>query len=162
MGKKELETYKVVVDYSKTLSEMIRDGNYKMVSDLITDENFPIQGTGKQECELFLIPNDRIGRIDYVGYYLERLGLKPAKIEHLLAIGAAYPELQFKDPIFALGSIFETRTPWINHPFTHGPRYWYFRYYPYLPGREFFGGGGLYLFQWDFASEHYCFLAVRK
>jgi hypothetical protein len=47
-------TYKVLVDYAKTLSEMIEAGSYDWVNDDITQDHFPVQGEGSQEVEAVL------------------------------------------------------------------------------------------------------------
>jgi len=146
---KASEIYKVVVDYSATLAEMIKAGKYDWFNDDITDKHFPIQGTGKNEVELVLVHLNRNATTKEVLEHLNGQGLEPAKIEHLLAFGSTYPELQRQFPIIALGSV------WVD---SHG-----YRYYPSLYSFDskrrlslyWRGDGG----HWGDACR---FLAVRK
>lgn len=97
---------KVTVDYGQTLAEMIASGKYDWVNSDITSERFPIQGEGKAERELVLVHLGRIVSTDEALAKMDRGGFRAAKIEELLALGAACPELQKKFPIVALGSHF--------------------------------------------------------
>ncbi|MBN1325810.1 hypothetical protein JW977_02410 [Candidatus Falkowbacteria bacterium] len=169
------DTYKVVVDYSKSLTEMIQLGNYGYVNDDITDRHFPIQGSGQHEAELVLVHLNKDATTKEVlvqgsGQYeaelvlvhlnkdattkevlanLDEMGLKPAKIEHQLALGALRPELQKEFPIVALGSV------WVDG---RGDRH-----YPYL---DFNDDKRKLRLDWDARGSHwydYCrFLALRK
>jgi len=149
-GKQKVqETYKVMVDYGLSLSEMIKFGNYGWFNDDITDKNFPLQGTGKQESELVLVHLNRNATTTEVREYMKEQGLEPAKIEHLLAFGATYPELQREFPIIALGSV------WVSGDGN--------RNCPYLDSR---GGKRRLDLYWGGGAGHWheaCrFLAVRK
>ncbi len=123
-GQKVRETYKVIVDYSMTLAEMIKAGNYDWVNDAIV-KRFKIQGSGKHAFDLVLVTVPEIlewliaqGQASeeqiaekwvttrQVIAYLSSHGLLAALIEHLLAFGAAYPELKRQFQIIALGSSF--------------------------------------------------------
>jgi len=99
------ETYKVVVDYGKSLAQMIEAGDYGWFNDSINDKNFPLQGVGQHEVELVLVHLNRNATTKEVLEYLDNQGLIPAKIEHLLAFGVAYPEIQKEFPVVALGSV---------------------------------------------------------
>lgn len=100
------QTYKVIVDYGLSLAEMIKAGKYGWFNDDITAKNFTLEGSGQHEAELVLVHLNRDATTKEVREYLDEQGLAPAKIEHLLAFGAAYPELQREFPIAALGSSF--------------------------------------------------------
>ncbi|MCX6743687.1 MAG: hypothetical protein NT116_05665 [Candidatus Parcubacteria bacterium] len=97
--------YKVVVDYSKTLAEMIKAGNYSWFNDDITEKYFPLQGAGQHEVEMELVHLNRNATTKEVLEHLNGLGLESAKIEHLLAFGVAYPDVQKEFPVIALGSV---------------------------------------------------------
>jgi len=101
---KACETYKVIVDYSLSLTEMIKAGKYDWFCDKITDKHFTIQGAGQHEVELVLVHLDRYAMTKEVLEYLKEQCLEPAKIEHLLAFGAAYRDVQREFLIVALGS----------------------------------------------------------
>ncbi|MBN1325965.1 hypothetical protein JW977_03215 [Candidatus Falkowbacteria bacterium] len=143
--------YKVVVDYGKTLTEMIRAGKYDYVNDDISDKHFPIQGSGQHEAELVLVHLNKDATTKEVMANLDGMGLKPAKIEHQLALGASRPELQKEFPIVALGSV------WVDD---NGSRS-----YPCLRCDGDVRGLDLY---WDWDDDdsrwsgHCRFLALRK
>ncbi len=99
--------YKVVVDYSKTIVQMVEDGGYDWVNSDINDENFPIVGTGTTESEITLFhfggrisPENAIAKMKKEGY-------RPANATELLALGQAQPDLQRKFRIVALGQIWQ-------------------------------------------------------
>jgi len=105
--KAELKTrtrFPVTVDYTKPLDAMITAGNYDYRNDNITTENFPVTGNGTVECEVILVHFDRDIKSEAAITELEQMGLQPAKIEHLLALGAKHPDLQREFPIICLGS----------------------------------------------------------
>jgi len=113
------ETYKVVVDYGLSLAEMIKSGNYHWFNDNITAKNFPLEGNGKQEAELVMVHLNRDATTKEVLEYLKEQGLEPAKIEHLLAFGTSYPDVQREFPIAGLGSVWvdadgDRSYPWLD------------------------------------------------
>ena len=99
------QVFKVLVDHTESLQEMIKAGQYDWVNDDITNDHFPIKGSGQEEKEITLFhfnrsisSNDAIAEMKKAGYSL-------ALIEDLLALGATYKELQKQFPINALGSV---------------------------------------------------------
>lgn len=96
---------KVEVDYTKSLDEMIQAGNYDWAHGAITSKRFPIQGQGRTNVELVLFHfNGQMTSTEVIAE-MERQGYRPARIEQLLALGAAYPELQKEFHIICLGSV---------------------------------------------------------
>lgn len=108
------QVFKVVVDYAKSLGEMILAGKYGLVNDDIVSNHFPIQGEGRKEVEITLFHFNRVISSDNAITEMTKTGYRPAFVEELLALGAAYKELQKQFPIVALGSV------WRAPP---GPRY---------------------------------------
>lgn len=105
--KAELKTrtrFPVTVDYTKSLAHMVAEGKYNRANDNIVANNFPIEGTGIVETEIFLVNFDRDIEFDEAIKEIKQMGLQPAKIEHLLALGAEHPYLQKEYPIICLGS----------------------------------------------------------
>ncbi len=105
--------FRILVDYSLPLEDMIRAGNYDWVGSSII-QNFPSNcdwGVHGVTAELFHF--DRTMNSDEAIAEMEEQGYRPATIVELLAFGAEHPELQREFPIFALGSV----SP--SHP---GPR----------------------------------------
>ncbi len=98
---------KFFVDYGMTLEQMIAAGNYDWKNDDITAKRFPLSGTGKVGFEPKLFHFDRDISSENAIKEMEKDGFRPAKIEELLAYGAALPEEQRKYPIVALGSVAE-------------------------------------------------------
>jgi len=100
-------TYSVVVDYTKTLAEMVSAGEYDYVSSDITTDHFPIEGKGQREVEVVLFHFNRVVSSEEVISELEKAGYRPARIEELLTLGAERPELQKEFPIISLGSVWQ-------------------------------------------------------
>lgn len=102
----------VAIDYRKSLGAMIADGNYDWVNPDITAKRFPTIATyicPQFETKLFHI-NRYTSAEDAVTAIKNddpQNPWEPAKIEHLLAFGAKYPEEQRQHTIIALGSVAE-------------------------------------------------------
>ena len=98
-------TYDVTVNYDLTVEQLIQAGKYDWVNDDITYSHFPsTEEGGKAQVVIFLVNfNHAISSEDAIGkMYVQ--GLRPATLKELLALGAAYPNLQRGHPIVALGS----------------------------------------------------------
>jgi hypothetical protein len=105
--KDELKTrtrFSVTVDFREPLEKVVAVGQYDYRDDNITAENFPVTGNGQVECEVIFVHFDRDIKSEAAITELEQMGLQPAKIEHLLALGAKHPDLQREFPIICLGS----------------------------------------------------------
>jgi len=96
--------FPIVVDYSKSLAEMIKAGDYNEVCGGI---RYSIRKKGKQEINIELVKRGSAGRIylDDVIHDFKSHGLRPVTIPELLAFGATYPKEQNRFPIAALGSV---------------------------------------------------------
>lgn len=101
------QTFKVVVDYGRSLSEMVKAGRYDWVNENIISENFPGAGHGKAEREIVLFHFNRAISSDDAIKGMESAGYRPAVVEELLALGEVQPELQRHFPIVALGSVWQ-------------------------------------------------------
>ncbi|MEK7478004.1 MAG: hypothetical protein AAB645_01385 [Patescibacteria group bacterium] len=99
------EKYSAIVDYGLSLALMIQRGKYNWVNDRITAEWF-LTDNGRWEVECKIVHFDqKISSEDAVRKMKEH-GLKPAKIEELLAFDAVYPDFKREFPvIIALGSV---------------------------------------------------------
>lgn len=99
----------IIVDYSMTFDRMVSSGGYDVVDKGITQKHFPMsgKGIGKYECKLFHFNcNISSGKAEEMIRKEDRGNQwVPATIEHLLAFGAAFPELQRTFPIVGLGCI---------------------------------------------------------
>lgn len=101
-------SYDVVVDYSRTLAEMVEVGKYDFVNDDITAEHFAVEGEGKHKVAVTLFHFNRYIESDEVIAEMDRQGFRPDNIEELLALGEQHPELQRMFLIVGLGSV------WLN------------------------------------------------
>ena len=100
-------SFNIVVDYERSLSEMIKAGKYDWPNNDIAADHFPIKGKdkGKQEKNVVLFHFDKTMSSEQVIVEMDKEGFLPAKIEDNLALGEIQPELQKQFPIVALGSI---------------------------------------------------------
>ncbi len=103
----ESETYTVEVDYGLPLDEAIAAGKYDTVDNTITAENFPSDKKSKETFGITLFDFKKGMTTDEVLAEFDKLGLRPATLPELLALGAAHPELQREFLIMALGSIWQ-------------------------------------------------------
>jgi hypothetical protein len=98
-------TTHIIVDYRKSLEAMIADGCYDQVNPDITPKRFPTTAAGTVQFETKVFHFDRNISSEDAVVAIKKEGFEPAKIEHLLAFGAIYPEEQHKYPIIGLGSV---------------------------------------------------------
>jgi hypothetical protein len=112
--------FTVTIDYSRTLDEMIAAGRYDWKSSDITATHFPIDGSGTVEAKVSLVRIGRYATTREVEKHLDGLGLKSARIEHLLAFGKRYPDKQRECQIVALGSAWEYHPGYCVGPFLVG------------------------------------------
>lgn len=110
------KTYSVTVPYNESLDEIIKKAKI-INSDVsnINDTNFPSENKSSQKIGIKIINFiGRIGNKDDTGYgytvssalgEIDKLGYRPVTIRELLALSSKYPELQYKQQIFGLGSI---------------------------------------------------------
>ncbi|MEH2551643.1 hypothetical protein V1283_008288 [Bradyrhizobium sp. AZCC 2262] len=97
------------IDFGQTLETMIAAGKYDWKNDRITAAYFPIEGTGikKVRNRLFHFGRDISSKDAVAAIKADdpHTPWEPARIEHLLAFGAAYPDEQRQYPIIGLGSV---------------------------------------------------------
>ena len=138
--------YSITVNYSLSLEEMVAAGRYDWKNNDITAKHFSVKGEGVVDVDIELVHFDRV--MDSSDEVIRELnvGLRPAKIEELLAFGAKYPDVQRQFPIVALGSV------WQHLDDRHVPFLWGYsdERYLYL---DWFG---------DRWRGNFRFLAVRK
>jgi hypothetical protein len=96
--------YPLQVDHSRSVQDLLGAGKYDHVSYQVTAANFPDDETGLEKISVVLVPFSPQASLDYVLHRLAPVGMHPATAKELLAFGEAYPEVQRKLPIMALGS----------------------------------------------------------
>jgi len=113
------QIFPVTVNYDLTVEEMIEAGKYDWKNPDITSDNFPVTRRGTSEVEIHLVHFDRVIETEEVLRELDKMGLRPAELPELLALGAGSPDLQRQFPIIALGSVFRR-----SHGHRHAPVLW--------------------------------------
>lgn len=146
-AKKAASAFTVVVDYTKSLADMIAAGRYDRQNDNITAKHFLVSGSGQVTVGLELVHFGKDMSTEDVLVELDKRNLRPATLPELLAFGAKYPDEQRKYPIIALGSVW---SDWSGG-----------RSVVCLAGRA--GGRGLNLRYSDRGwNDQCCFLAASK
>jgi hypothetical protein len=106
-------SYKVTLGYvDETLQTLIARGKYATVDENVSDQYFPIIGKGQRNIDIVLVPinktatnKDSLEEVyGDVLAEIEKRGLRPARIEELLALAATYPEIEAHFNIIAMGS----------------------------------------------------------
>lgn len=148
--------FRVVVDYSQTLEEMIAAGRYELVSTHGEEMDFGDFHVRCSKCDveevtIEIIRLDRRGQISPEDALseLELMSLRPATLPELLAFGAKYPKKQRK---ITISAIFGPTQPMKNF------------FVAALEGRSLDGWRKLsFIYQWDGTWCSHCRLAaVRK
>jgi hypothetical protein len=136
MNTDTISTGSIAVDYSKSLQDMMADGNYDWVNPAITPKGFPITAVGIVQFETKVFHFNRYisseDAVEAITADDRRHFWEPAKIEGLLAYGMKNPNEQRQYPIVGLGSFAGVLGS---------------RYVPYLYGHG--AGRGLDLLWWD-------------
>jgi hypothetical protein len=100
-------TYKVMIDYGRSIVDSVKAGKYDWVNEAITDANFPNtefdQVGGEKEIGLFHFKRN-ISSEDVIAS-MKAEGFRPATMRELLGFGEHNPELQREFPIVALGQV---------------------------------------------------------
>jgi hypothetical protein len=145
--RKAANVFSVLVDYGRSVVDLVAAGKYDWKNDNVNDNNFPVSRRGTDSVEVHLVHFNRMISTQDALNELDRQGLKPADLHTLLSLGAKYPDLQREFPIVALGSVWRYR---------FGDRS-----VPYLYWRD--SGRSLYLRWIDYFWREFCrFAAVRK
>ena len=146
-SQKSKDVFRVLVDYCRSLEDMIAAGKYDSVNSDINTEHFPIAKHGREDIAIELVHIDRNISSDDALREMDKMGFRPATLPELLAFGEKYPDVQCQFPIVALGSV------WRNlHGYRRVPVLW-------SDSRERFLL--LIWFGYDWGA-HYRFAAVRK
>ena len=105
--------YRVEIDYSRPIEDMVIAGNYDCSNKSIHSENFPVppqfRRLGRVKVNLHLIPCKKQISYKEALLMLKSFGLRPGILPEQLAIGAAFPQKQVECPIFQIGSLWPDR-----------------------------------------------------
>lgn len=108
-------TFVVTVLYARTFENMVSDCKNDYVDPEVSEAMFPIFGEGEKTSLLQIITFDEFVYTSDVVARFQTLGLKAAKIEHLLALGESHPDFQRNGRIVALGSTYCCATNSYNY-----------------------------------------------
>lgn len=95
--------YPVLVNYDRSVAEMIAAGRYDWYDEDINDNSFHPNGAGIVEVEIELIPMHKRVNSEMALTALDHKGFRPATNEELLAFGETYPLLKVE--VIQLGSL---------------------------------------------------------
>lgn len=119
------ETFFASVDYSKSIEEMIENGKYERIEPFIglvkTQNIKPYQRLKEvRQYEMRILHTKKYYCTEKILKAIQEIDIqypwKPARLEHLLAFGANYPQEQAEHQVIALG------TPMRYGEYTHFPR----------------------------------------
>lgn len=105
--KKTREVFRLTIDYTRNLKDVIVAGYYDYVNKSITEASFPlgVEEQSKKELIMKLFCFNRYVKSEEAIREMDGKGYRPATLRELLAFGEKYPELQRQFPIVALGSV---------------------------------------------------------
>ena len=110
---KHKSKFKVAVDYSQTIEQMIAAGHYDCVGSRINlninSGGFSTSRRGIQDVEIIIVSFDSSMKSEDILRALDKKSLRSAELPELLAFGAAYPQKQREFVIVALGSVGRSR-----------------------------------------------------
>lgn len=111
-GVAPVRVYEVVIDYGISYHERIRNSDFNQIDRMVLKEGeqrFPIEGEGRVACRLELIHFNREVTSGEAEAELRRRGLRPARIEHAIALASQQPNvfMDCREQIVALGSFSE-------------------------------------------------------
>ncbi len=107
--RKATNVLSVLVDYGRSVADLVAAGNYDWKNSDVNDKNFPVSRRGTDTVDVTLVHFNRTISTENALTELDRMGLKPADLHTLLSLGEKYPELQREYPIVALGSVWQDR-----------------------------------------------------
>lgn len=100
----DLSRLTYIVQVVPDIEYAIEIGDYSSVNELIDSAHFPVKPPEDHTVAVELFRFYRWIKSEAVLEELGKAGYRPARLEELLALGAAYPDLQREFPIVALGS----------------------------------------------------------
>ena len=108
VGQKAKDVFRVLVDYCRSLEDMIAIGKYDHVNSDINAKHFPIAKHGREDVAIEPVHFNRGISSDNALRELDKMGFRPATLPELLAFGEKYPDVQRRFPIVALGSVWRS------------------------------------------------------
>ncbi len=91
----------LIVDYSLSLEKMMKKADFTWCNPNVASKNFPISGSGTETFEFGVVDCSNVP----LKYQDCENPWKDASVEHLIALGILFPDLQKKYSIAALASV---------------------------------------------------------
>lgn len=111
--------YKLTVDYSRPLADVVEDGKFNWCNEDFNQKNFPVVGEGIVEEELYTIHFQRKLSDEALVAECKRLGYEIIGNTEGAHFGAKFPELQRQYPII-FGSAWECPDGYLRRPCLYG------------------------------------------
>jgi len=108
--------FHLMVDYGRSIEGAVAAGKYDYANPNITATNFPTKRAGKVKLAVELVHFGRNIDSDEAIAELDKMGLRPAGLHELLALGEQHPELQRQFPIVALEQVWQRPDGYRNVP----------------------------------------------
>ncbi len=102
-----MEKINLVVNYDRSVEDGIKAGKHDWSDNNIISSRFPSEEAGTKEVSIELIHFGRYMETDEVLSELDKIGMRPATLKELLALGEKHSDLQREFPIIALGSVWQ-------------------------------------------------------
>jgi hypothetical protein len=107
-GERRIIVFKIVVDYTKSLIQTIRNGKHNYIDSGINQERFTVQGTRKQELTPQLLHYDESMSPKEILEDMEARGLRPATVRELRTYGKKFPKKLGSATIATLSSLWRS------------------------------------------------------
>ncbi len=107
IGLKPINAYTLTINYSRSVEDGIKAGKYDWSNSDITSSHFPSEEVGTKEVPIELVHFGRDIKTDEILSELDKMGMRPAILKELLALGEKRPDLQREFPVIALGSVWQ-------------------------------------------------------
>lgn len=100
--------FDLVVDYDKSIEDLIKSNNFTEVDNRITTDNFPKNQKNQKGIRVELLASTRDSFIKEVEEDMQKSGLRAGTTQELLSFLSQYPKTEFKN-IFAIGQKWEDK-----------------------------------------------------
>jgi hypothetical protein len=105
---KARNVFHILVNYDRSVEDGVWAGRYDWSNSDITSGHFLSDRRGTTEADIHLIHFNKVMSAEQVLIKLDRMGFRPAGIQHALAFGEKYPDIQREFPIVFLGSVWQS------------------------------------------------------
>jgi len=125
MKEKTIDQFTLGVDYRLTFKQMFDACHFKSSEPIVREKNFPLLAVLNPRLEIITVKLFNFNRSFHAEdaiFMMKKNGYRPATIAELFAFSCAYPGLQRRFPIIALGSVMKDKKGNRCSPFVVGSR----------------------------------------